>query len=180
MEDVYEVHNNSEDATAGRRRRKRRTKRAKDKKRAKSKRRPRRRRRTKRAAAQPAMYQHPQPTVYQHPSAIGASAYATNPLAPTAQPKAAARWDVKTGKDMNSAIDPDKEPEKPMTNKEYKVGLDKYKKLLEQQGVNIKLENEQANNALERRLTEALTPEGSRGDERSRPRVITGICQVQR
>ena len=94
-----------EDATAGRRRRKRRTKRAKDKKRAKSKRRPRRRRRTKRAAAQPGMYQHPQPTVYQHPSAIGASAYATNPLAPTAQPKAAARFDAQTGKDMNSAID---------------------------------------------------------------------------
>ena len=123
MEEVYEeVHNNSEDATAGRRRRKRRTKRAKDKKRAKSKRRPRRRRRrTKRAAAQPTMYQHPQPTVYQHP--IGASAYATNPLAPTAQPAKAARWDVKTGKDMNNRIDPDKDPEKPMTQSQSADGL---------------------------------------------------------
>ena len=121
MEEVYEVHKNSEDATAGRRRRKRRSKRAKDKKRAKSKRRPRRRRRTKRAAAQPAMYQHPPPTVYPQP--IGASAYATSPLAPTAQPAAAARWDAKTGKDMNSAIDADKEPEKLMTQRQMQKAL---------------------------------------------------------
>ena len=133
MADVYEeVHNNSEDATAGRRRRKRRTKRAKDKKRAKSKRRPRRRRRTKRAAAQPAMYQHPQPTVYQ--PRIGASAYATNPLAPTAQPAEAPRWDVNTGKNINDAIDADNEKEKPMTQSQMRKELADWQARVKKEG----------------------------------------------